>query len=971
MKSKFLKILVIFLIFFQITYIKANEINPTFEEYEKLTEKQKSNVEFIPNEYINYYKIEPNQILKQKDNAMYNLYSAIPSSFDLRNVNGKRLLPGIKNQNPWSLCWAFSTNNVLESYQLMHYSKEYNLSENQPGYVGKHFGDLRTINEANSLYNAIKYWFYGFGPVTESLFGSYFTTNQTKDYKDYLDNNNVPFDISDVVVFPALKTKYVVDNYTINEIKSIMSSYNQDIKQHIINHGAIATGIYWDFYNKQKNLIYNDGSTSYETYASSGHAITIIGWDDDYQGVDIKGTTLKGAWLAMNSWGTDTEYFYISYYDVNVVECLLGVTKLEEKNWNNSYIFPKLIENTSTKKVYLFDKLNVNEIIDSIKILYRTDDSQIKVSISDGYTIYDSITDGNITFGTKKYKFNNQKFNSDKVYVVLETTKTADEFDVALFTKDEETKKMIDIIDLDYNNLFDTEYYYDIHTKNIETGKKINVNIYDDENNDITSKFYLSNSMIVNDYTQLNMLILEDISDTNYIKIVVTCDGVSTELIQYNNGDGSKDNPYVIRTPQEMEYLSYDQMYFELGNNIDLKEEITSKFGIFYDNNSGWKPFDFTSHLDGKGYEISNLTSKQGGLFEKMDNATIKNIKLNNFTIDDIVNTLNYTGTITKEMKNNSEISNVYLNKININSDIIPVGAIAGIIYDGDISNIHIKDSNISSDYTSGIITSKIHNPTNEVNISNIFSKNNKINGKIFGLIGTIEFISNENDIKNIKVKDNIINTNDKSLPIIGKTNVIVSDNEKYDIYETKVLLENNNIKLDNEIYEIDVFNNFDLNNTWSFDKTNSAYLKLFENEFVLDASNIFNLEKYKLQDNVIYQVNPLTTTENLMNNLLKNDGLNYTLYSKDSKELTNKDYIGTGGYVDIKTDSINKRYYIVVTGDIDGNGTSGAMDAYAIVLHTVSKKELMGKELLAADYNMDNSVGARDAYAIILDSIK
>ena len=82
MKSKFLKILVIFLIFFQITYIKANEINPTFEEYEKLTEKQKSNVEFIPNEYINYYKIEPNQILKQKDNAMYKLYSAIPSSFD-------------------------------------------------------------------------------------------------------------------------------------------------------------------------------------------------------------------------------------------------------------------------------------------------------------------------------------------------------------------------------------------------------------------------------------------------------------------------------------------------------------------------------------------------------------------------------------------------------------------------------------------------------------------------------------------------------------------------------------------------------------------------------------------------------------------------------------------------------------------------------------------------------------------------
>ncbi|UKI58477.1 MAG: hypothetical protein L6V81_03505 [Clostridium sp.] len=101
-----------------------------------------------------------------------------------------------------------------------------------------------------------------------------------------------------------------------------------------MNYGGIASSIFTYFFMiKIQIYFYNDGSKKYSDYASTSHAITLIGWDDTYGSVTYKGNTLKGAWLAMNSWGKDnTEYFYISYYDTSVYEYLIGVRDLSLKN---------------------------------------------------------------------------------------------------------------------------------------------------------------------------------------------------------------------------------------------------------------------------------------------------------------------------------------------------------------------------------------------------------------------------------------------------------------------------------------------------------------------------------------------------------------------------------------------------------------------------------------------------------------
>ncbi|WP_062399696.1 C1 family peptidase [Methanogenium cariaci] len=56
-----------------------------------------------------------------------------------------------------------------------------------------------------------------------------------------------------------------------------------------------------------------------EYESNSGHAVTLVGWDDDFP-ADAFAVTPPGdgAFILKNSWGTDAGedgFFYISYYD--------------------------------------------------------------------------------------------------------------------------------------------------------------------------------------------------------------------------------------------------------------------------------------------------------------------------------------------------------------------------------------------------------------------------------------------------------------------------------------------------------------------------------------------------------------------------------------------------------------------------------------------------------------------------------
>ncbi|MET3290902.1 UNVERIFIED_CONTAM: uncharacterized protein YjdB [Brevibacillus sp. OAP136] len=104
----------------------------------------------------------------------------------------------------------------------------------------------------------------------------------------------------------------------------------------------------------------------------------------------------------------------------------------------------------------------------------------------------------------------------------------------------------------------------------------------------------------------------------------------------FSGGTGSKDNPYLIGTPEQLNnvrnYANAND-YFKLTQNIDLSS---------YAAGAGWLPIatvgsPFYGHLDGDGFTITGLTINSGnamGLFGSIGNSsTITNVTLENVSV--------------------------------------------------------------------------------------------------------------------------------------------------------------------------------------------------------------------------------------------------------------------------------------------------------------------------------------------------
>ncbi len=88
----------------------------------------------------------------------------------------------------------------------------------------------------------------------------------------------------------------------------------------------------------------------------------------------------------------------------------------------------------------------------------------------------------------------------------------------------------------------------------------------------------------------------------------------------FNGGLGTKTNPYIIHNADSLQSLTYygsdSTLYFELGNDIDMKDYEFEQIPIF----SGHLNEDSTSQ-----YAIENLTSNEGGIFGKVEQGAVIN----------------------------------------------------------------------------------------------------------------------------------------------------------------------------------------------------------------------------------------------------------------------------------------------------------------------------------------------------------
>lgn len=208
------------------------------------------------------------------------------SSFDLRN-QGK--VSPVRDQDPYGTCWTFAALASVESALLPGESRDFS-EDNMALTAGFDVGG-DPYNCGGNYWKSSAYLIRWGGPVDES--------------QDAYGDGNTP---------PGLSAaKHVQEiHYVPGGTRGTDTS---NIKYALTTWGAVATSITWDnsLYRADTAGFYYSGS------ANINHAVTIIGWDDNYPAGNFPSTAPgNGAWLVRNSWGTgwgQNGYFWASYYD--------------------------------------------------------------------------------------------------------------------------------------------------------------------------------------------------------------------------------------------------------------------------------------------------------------------------------------------------------------------------------------------------------------------------------------------------------------------------------------------------------------------------------------------------------------------------------------------------------------------------------------------------------------------------------
>jgi C1A family cysteine protease len=197
----------------------------------------------------------------------------MPSSYDSRKYG---YVTPAKDQIQGGNCWAFSGIATLEACLKKATGIGYDFSEENVKnlmYEYSLFESDTGTNIGGNLYMFIAYLAGWFGP--------------TYDFLDVYDDYSSLSVLYDAVV-------HVQNVYILPERENFLD--NDAIKRAVMDYGAVSVGI--------------------DLSQNQGHAVTIVGWDDEFASSDFLGNKAVGAWIIKNSWGTDWGYDgfgYLSY----------------------------------------------------------------------------------------------------------------------------------------------------------------------------------------------------------------------------------------------------------------------------------------------------------------------------------------------------------------------------------------------------------------------------------------------------------------------------------------------------------------------------------------------------------------------------------------------------------------------------------------------------------------------------------
>jgi len=740
-------------------------LNPLYVEYLNMSDEEKKTMGEIPIPLVvDYYQTD------------YATNVDLPSSYDLRNVDGKNYVTPVRDQGDLGLCWAFASAGVAESHLLTKNNNTYSgvqdlFSERQIDYATSINGIKdykseyvsfidRNLGDGGNFYISTIAMANGISLYRYNSFKEYNDTDMSKmELSDVLNYNKSLYEVNSTINMPLLNLRESTSVLT-EEETNIRNSYLNQVKENIMNNGAAYVGTYMNSYcsyydEKTNNLVLD----VYNCPSSGGHAMQIIGWDDNFEYAYCADTTQhdsniencnsvvsgKGVWILKNSWGEEDQYPYLTYdsygSDVHFIDDLNGNFF---KDWNNNYILGNNNIYTGKVKYELMDT-NIRGTEQLKKIKFMTDSSNTKYTINvkdlngKDIEVYMNVKlPGLVTFDFSAFDI---YINKDSEISISTDGYFADK--VSVFTSNVDTQKYIDLEK--YENMKIDDYKIRLYstTKNIPSGAKLQYKIYNNLNQDLSSKITVSNNVVAENNINTLITFANDFSEGKYkIDVIYNSKVISSANVEFlkMEGLGTKTSPYIIKTANQLNQIRNDlDAYYELGNDIDLSVDTRSGGRLSSESSVcpqgfGWQSIkDFNGSLDGKGYSIKGLyqnnyiTCNEGGeLWIEWSNlgnglfasaygdVTIKNLVLEDFEMNcqggncgvllssyysPLGNTnVEYTATFENIILRNSKISGVY-NTRNISSlNYSYGGGLFGSIASDDLGKVNI--SNIHLDFT-------------------------------------------------------------------------------------------------------------------------------------------------------------------------------------------------------------------------------------------------------------------------------